>query len=248
MEYRNSKDVNYFGNIDADAKKLEEFWNKYGNLYHGNVKDYISTYLISEYIKSRLYDTMPYSILTSIYAHCGILLDNQNLFKCYLKYLENTFDKFYDKSIMEISCGHYPILVEMIAKNIYKNNKRGNVTGIDPEVIIESLSICNHEVELHKQEFSESTDIKSHDILIGLLPCEATFQIINKACNEEKEMSIVPCKCLHNNDDRYFVDYEEYLNYLVAIINKKKSANFEFEKFYFKKEYKCPPALSLIRK
>lgn len=239
--------LNILGFSGADVKILEMFWEEYGSLYQDPAKSVIKNHLISQCIESKMMDYIPHTIFASIYLHCGLLPDNHNIYQEYLNYLVKTYPNFYEKNILEISCGEYPAFVELIATEIYRNKANGTITGIDPAVIFSKLNIMEKQIDLYQEEFCTTTDISDKDLLLGVLPCDATMSIINKACSEEKEMSIMPCKCMHNSE-KTFKDYEEYIDYLMNIMNKNKSASFEIEKCYFKKEYNCPPALSLIRK
>lgn len=248
---RNKKEndelLNILGFSGADVKILEQFWKEYGSLYQEPAKSVVKTHLISQCIESQIMNYVPYGIFALVYLHCGILSEKHNIYQAYLNYLVKTYPNFYNKNILEVGCGEYPAFVELIATEIHKNKANGTITGIDPAVILSKLDIMGKQNDLYQEEFCATTDISDKDLLLGILPCDATTTIINKACSEEKEMSIMPCKCMHNSE-KSFKDYEEYLDYLMNLMNKNKSASFEIEKCYFKKEYNCPPALSLIRK
>ena len=168
------------------------------------LRDNISNYSESEinYI-CKNYDYLEHNkfvpdILRQIYDELGLLDDKDNL---YLGFIDIIKDKFnIDSNIVEVGGGVIPSL----GKNITLNQKSGTVTVYDPRLIVK------------KEYFNDNTDISKCDLVIGLMPCQATEVLIRQAGKYNKDFLIGLCEGGHNAFDDYFDDdiWKENIFYL----------------------------------
>lgn len=144
-----------------------------------------------------------YDIFLEIYNHSGCAKDEVNVHKYYFDFLINYFPDFKNSNILEVACGCYPSLAEMIAFYISGNQGLGNITVIDPLLVVKDLP----NIILEKKEFTKNYSIGPYNLLIGQAPCEATVSIIERACAEKKDMSILLCGSTHFENPSYYVSY-----------------------------------------
>lgn len=97
-----------------------------------------------------------------------------------------------DTNILEVGCGEIPKLGNIIASHQFKINS-GSITVYDNSLKITKTKYPN--LKLNKKLFTESTDIKNIDLLIGQCPCNGTRVLINKALEEKKDLFVGICNC-----------------------------------------------------
>lgn len=167
-------------------KKLKDFLNKYGKFYEEDILEFIK----DEFYHLQDIDEVP-DVLMELYAEFGMLKDYENF---YLGFSNMIGEKYgYDANILEVAGGCYPVFAKyMRQKQIYHNGK-GTVTVYDPRLVTTKIN----NLKLYKKEFTLDTDIKNYDLLVGVLPCEATRLIIEKAILGNKEFFIGMCGCTH---------------------------------------------------
>lgn len=217
---------NLFEDKDNPLNKLKAYLDEYRHLYNPEDRYFLEVEMFNVYNSMMLHDILPPSIFASIMLHCGVLPDEFNYYAKIFENMKMHYKDLYNKSILDVGCGQYPAFVEMIAKEMRDKKSKGLIDGIDPRLIIKRLEESEN-TTLYNTAFTTRTNVDKYDILMGVLPCEATEAIITKACNEEKEMLLVPCTCLHPINGRSFKDSFEYIHYLKDLTTKKKSDSFE---------------------
>lgn len=208
--------------------KMQSYLNQYGHLYSFNEQMILYNELFTIYDAMQSREVMPPALFAEAMAHCGVL---PNKFNYYAKIFENikqNYSDVYNKSILDIGCGNYPALVELIAREMHAKKAAGQIDGMDPKIIIQKFDDLKNSA-LYKTNFTTSTNVDKYDILMGVLPCEATEAIIRKSCSKEKEMVLVPCGCLHPIDGRTFFNVDDYIFFLRNMVKKYKSNAFECE-------------------
>lgn len=128
-------------------------------------------------------------LLLEIYAHLGLLNDKENLYLNFAKRVLQKYGK--NVNIADIACGCYPIFSEYIRD--MNENKSIIIDAYDPLLAIKNMN----RITLHEEDFSVITNVKRSDLLVGIIPCEATKTIIEKAILDDKEFYIAMCGCVH---------------------------------------------------
>ena len=146
-------------------------------------------------------------ILRQIYDELGLLDDKDNLYLGFIDIIKDIFN--IDSNIVEVGGGVIPSL----GKNITLNQKSGTVTVYDPRLI---NNVDNDKLILKREYFNDKTDISKCDLVIGLMPCQATEVLIRQAGKYNKDFLIGLCEGGHNAFDDYFDDdiWKENIMYL----------------------------------
>ena len=146
------------------------------------------------------------SNIYSIYDELGLIPEN-NRYDSFIEKLSKEFD--ITGNILEVAGGNLPRLGERIAKKQIELGK-GRVTVIDPELSVSTSKYSN--LVLCKDEFTLDSDIKDFDLIISLFPCDATELTIYKSFNENKNLFLRLCDCIHQYEDFSEDVYNYYLS------------------------------------
>lgn len=227
--------------------KLQEYLEQYGDLYSFQEQLEISHNLFYVYDDMESMNRMPPYIYAEIMAHCGILPNRFNYYSNIFENIKQSHNDILDKNILDVGCGHYPAFVEMVAREIHEKEKNGRIDGIDPKLIITSINNLKN-TTLFKDQFTNNTNIDNYDLLTGIMPCEATEELIRKACTEEKELVLIPCGCHHPIFGKVINNSNNYVKFLNKMLKKYKSNAFSNELNYFMINGDEVPILNLIKK
>jgi len=108
-----------------------------------------------------------------------------------------------DGNIVEVGSGNFPIFAEELAKEQLKIGK-GTITIYEPLLFDMTPKYPN--MTLHKEEFTEETDLTGADLIIGIHPCKATWAILINAIKNRKNFFVAMCGCDHTPGAEY-MDY-----------------------------------------
>ena len=173
---------------------LENYLLKYGNNYPKELLEYI----IKNYDKDT--DKELPDPMNQIYDATGVFSDKENPYLQYLKLIKDYFD--IRGNILEIGGGFYPSLASHIA-NEQIRLKSGTITVYDKNLVTTSLK----NIKLIKRDFTTEDDISNFDLLVGIMPCQATSLIVRKANEFQKDFFIALCGCTHFS--REYLRFEE---------------------------------------
>ncbi len=165
--------------IDKETnKKFKRFLRKYKKSYNPQMLSFI---------KENFGQDEETDVLKQIYAELGILEKTENI---YLECLDKIKELYgIEKNILEVGCGAYPIL----SKYIDEEQKEGTITAYDTYLAPSKIG----NIKLYRRNLTTEDDVKKFDLLVGVLPCNATTLIIEKANKNKKDFFIAPCKCTH---------------------------------------------------
>lgn len=160
------------------------------------------------------------SIVLQVYDELGILPDNKNIYKSFIKLLDNKFD-ISNKNIVEIGGGHIPRL----GKRIALMQNRGTITVYDPNLYITNTIGKKVEsyndypnLKLVKRRFYPISNVDDADIIIGLMPCGAVESITKSAIRHNKDFMVVMCDDC--NPQELFDPIEENEDWKMEFINR----------------------------
>ncbi len=127
--------------------------------------------------------------LQEVYAYLGLLDDEDNRFKKYLKFIKEHYDLGTD--ITMIGGGYIPVLAMYIAEEQKKLN-RGTLTIYDPKIVFDKLD----HMTIVKDRFLEDTPIGNTKLILAEKPCTATY-IIKRTANEYPDVDVwfSYCEC-----------------------------------------------------
>lgn len=189
--------------LELEKQKIKEFIDRYGKLYPKETLEFILNTIDDDIERVSYYD-----VVRQIYSVLGIIPNNRDLYVQFVDYIHRTYGL--ERNILEIGGGLYPALAYHINQK-QMHLEGGSITVYDNRLITEELD----NIKLYKQEFTLKNDISNYDLIIGMMPCDATELIIRSAGANNKEFAVAMCGCVHlNYPDYCYNDYIEYIQSL----------------------------------
>lgn len=176
---------------DIYKKKLDNFFENFH--YDDMSKRYIRMHF-GKYDKIFSNTTL----IKQVSAYLNLLKDEQNIYYQMAKYILSIYG--YDKNILEVSCGHLPMLSYYMEREIKINGGKSTITVCDPLLVPNKFG----SLKLVKDEFNEEMDISDYELIVGLFPCEATRSILKKSILNDKEFFVALCSCLHIDEETMY--------------------------------------------
>ena len=195
------------------VKKFKKFMDEHDILYEEDARNYILDYFMPS-----IYDNCAPDILLEIMEELGLTHVNGDFYQEHLDRIKNDFGL--SRNITEIGGGWIPSFAEKIAKEQIKMSK-GTITVYDPQLIIDTPKYAN--MTLIKDKFNLDSDVSKSDLLIGILPCEATKSIIESAANNNIDFYIAMCGCVHSSNpfiNNPFYYQKEITSYASRLCNE----------------------------
>lgn len=152
------------------------------------------------------------SLLRQILAETNLLEDHKNMYKGFLKKLEDHFD--INRDIVEVAGGIFPSLAKMIALK----QKTGTITVYDPRIVVPDK--CPDNLILKKQSFNSNTQIPTAQMLIAFMPCDATMDVIESACKNNVDFMIGLCEGGSRKGYGYLETDEEWIGTVESIVSE----------------------------
>lgn len=169
----------------SQKEKIIDFLNKYKKHYPVEVFDFIL-----DEIDKNVNAKQP-AVIRQILDANGLYHDkSKNPYFNYLQIFEEYFS--YNQNIIDVGAGFYPAS----SIHIKEQQTNGTLTVYDPFL----LPLKRNDIILKKEEFTLSTNIEKQDLLFGIMPCESTRTMIQKANDEHKNLFLGLCGCSHYND------------------------------------------------
>ena len=126
---------------------------------------------------------------TQLLSKYGILKEEFDIYLRVYNLLESK--GFIKGDILEVGCGVYPRLAEIITER--HKEKDYSLTLYD---VCDTINIGKG-IKLVKNEFTKSTNIDRYDTLVGIHPCEASIDLTLRAIEENKNLILAFCSCNH---------------------------------------------------
>lgn len=223
--------VSKLNEAEIAMRKLKKYMHKYGDLYTEHCREYIY-----EHFLDFLSDPTPPDVIMQIYETIGCGVRQGTFYNAHLERIQSMYGL--DKNILEVAGGRMPAFAHKVA-TIQQQTKKGTITVYDPELIITKPKFKN--LTLHKEEFTFDHDVHSYDLVMGLLPCDATEAIIATSCKAQKDFYVAMCGCVHFQGYDPFGYYTPhmYQEYVVQLAEDmvKKYDNGEVAIDYLPDEY-----------
>ncbi len=208
---------------DDDITKLIAFKEKYYGRYVSYLQEEIDEKLLKGFTNNN-------DIINQIYCYLNIVPDTFNYYKEFAKIVRKYF-AIETKKILEVGAGSLPILASYMQDMSFKYDI------IDPNTILEDLVGIKGNV--FKEDFTNTTDIGSYDLVIGYNPCKATDAIIRNCLENHKEFIIALCGCafLPSGYNRTNKEWQKYLFKIIEQLGKDYNFYIETFKDIYKIEY-----------
>lgn len=200
-------------------ENFKEYIKQYGHLYPEEVKDFIVNNFFNESFEVDFYP----DVMHQVYATTGAYDYCENFYDMCIKEISKTYSL--DQHILDVGCGFYPGFAERVGKLQHD----GSITAMDYDLITTE----HGNVKLIKSTFTENTDLTNFDLVLGIMPCEATIPMIKASNKQDKDLFIQLCGCTHfENINPYIpVSLEMWYLYLEHILEKTTSKDRIFEMY-----------------
>ncbi len=164
-----------------------DFFSKNKEKYDPGLQDYIQENFFQLIGKREIY-----SEFMQLYSELEIYPDSDNPYIAHFNNINKIFNL--GSNILEVASGALPALANIIARHQIKIGS-GTITIYDPCTIIDKSKYSN--LVIKKEEFNSTLNISNYDLVVSILPCFATVDVINAACNNKKDFYIAFCGCDH---------------------------------------------------
>lgn len=207
-----------------------------------NAKSYEETFLLfeefkREYLRKYSMEDQKYIIenfnkkigsfwmlleLFQVYTELGMIPDDVNMYQGHFENIKKIFGV--DKNILDVASGKLPVFADKIAKEQLKIGK-GTIVIYDPALVMDKPKYTNS--KLFKQFFSKDIDLANCELITGLMPCDATKEIIDAACTYNKDFYVALCLCSHPgfeseyiSDTNFIPSYQKYIDYARKMVSE----------------------------
>ncbi len=168
--------------------KFENFKEKYASRYSKEEWEYIEEHFFDNVHNNEIPD-----LLRQVYAELEIPSSGAIYYRQHFRLLKGLFPL--DGNVIEIGSGRIPAFGDMIASEQRRLGK-GTITVYEPLLV--KLTSRYPNMTLHKEYFDNNTDISDANLLVGIMPCEATETILESAIANDKDFYVAMCGCVHS--------------------------------------------------
>ena len=172
-------------------KNFEDYMNTYGNLYPEHVREFIEGTFLGEGFEMDFYP----DVMHQVYSKIGVYDYTDNFYDMCIREIQKNYSL--DKNVIDVGCGFYPAFAERVAKLQHD----GSVTAMDYDLITTEHGT----VKLIKDTFTENTNLTKYDLVLGIMPCEATVPMIKNANKNDIDLFIQLCGCTHFENPNPFM-------------------------------------------
>ena len=180
-------------------------------------------------------NTMIPDLIREVYYELGILRDEENIYLGFMDLLSNNFD-YQDRNIIEVGGGIFPRL----AKRISNEQITGKIKVYDPR--LNSRERSSDKFKVARYKFYADENIGDTNLLLGFMPCEATYNIIDAASRNNVDFMIALCEGgPHGDIYDYFENDNEWLDTMIYMAERAvEDNNMGTIKKDYLKEYHNP--------
>lgn len=217
--------------IKTNYDLVLDLLRKYPDTFDENEINYLLNYAKRGHREG----TMIPDLVREVYDELDILNDNENIYLGFMDLLSKKFN-YQDRNIIEVGGGIFPRL----AKRISNEQVTGKITVYDPR--LNNKEVSNDRLKLVRKKFYAHEDVKDTNLLIGFMPCEATYNIIDAAARNNIDFIIALCEGgPHGDIYDYFESDRDWLGTMLYMAERAVEDNNmgTMEKTYLK-EYHNP--------
>lgn len=178
-------------------------------------------------------------LVREVYDKLDLLEDDKNIYCAFLNLLDREFD-IKDKEIIEVGGGIFP----QLAKKISKIQTKGQIKVYDPR--LSQYEDNTSKMTLVREKFTSNTKVEDVDLLVGFMPCEATYTIVDSAARNDIDFMIALCEGgPHGDIYDYYESDEEWLHSIVSFAESLVEDNKmgTLEKTYLKEFHNPYPII-----
>ena len=167
-------------------RKYKIFMSRYGNKFSEELKKEMDIHFVK---RAGKFDNP--TDFFQLYDYFGIVPDDINIYIYYLNSIKEHFN--INSNILEVAGGSYPSFARRIAREQFKIGT-GTITVYDPKLVTDHSYKYNN-LKLHPEVFTSSIDVSNYDLLVGIMPCRATDEMLESIYKYSKDFYIAFCGC-----------------------------------------------------
>jgi len=171
---------------------LQSRFNKFKAQYQSQYEPEAWQYIEEHFFEDIHSDEAP-DILLQVYEELGLFPSGGMFYHKHLKLLKKLFP--IDGNIVEVGSGRIPAFANLLASEQGKIGK-GTITLYEPLLVQLEPKYSN--MTFHKEFFDEDTDISKADLVVGIMPCDATESILANAIKHNIDFYVAMCGCVHS--------------------------------------------------
>ena len=193
--------------------RYKNFLDEYSSECHEGALGYIK----ENFWKCRKSYDIP-DIMMQIYSELDVFDEKENIYMIHLNKIKNIFD--INCNVLEVGGGMIPSFGNILAKE-QLNIGSGTITVYDPILCTTKPKYGN--LVLKKEAFTKETNINNYNLIVGIMPCDITEEIIRRASKERKNFYIQMCGCTHFTREQIYklgLSVEIYQKYIIDLANK----------------------------
>lgn len=224
----------------TDYDKVIRFIIDNEEIFDEYEKKYILEYASRGHKKGKM---IP-DLIREVYDNLDLLESEDNMYLAFIDLLDDKF-QYKERSITEVGGGIIPSL----AKRISSKQTTGKITVYDPRLSRREHS--NDNFTLVREKFYSDTPVGDTDLLIGFMPCEATYNIIDSATRNNIDFMIALCEGgPHGDIFDFFENDQDWLNTILYLAERgvEDSNMGTLEKIYLKDYHNPYPVIYNKRK
>ena len=226
--------------LNTNYDKVREFILANDGIFTECEKEYLLNYASRGHISGKI---IP-DIVREVYDKLNILTDEENIYLGFMDLLNQEFN-YRERNIIEVGGGILPRL----ATRISDNQTTGRIKVYDPR--LSKYETNKEKMTLVRQKFYSNTPVNDCNLLIGFMPCEATYNIIDNAARNNIDFIIALCEGgPHGDIYDFFENENDWLNTMIYMAERGvEDYNMgTLEKVYLKKYHNPYPVIYNKRK
>ncbi len=177
--------------------RFQKFAEKYAHKYSKEAWEYIEDNFLKE-----IHNNCAPDILMQVYSELDIMPSPASFYHKHLRLIKQLFP--IDGNIVEIGSGRIPAFANLLASE-QKHIGKGTITIYEPLLV--ELEPKYPNMTIHNEDFTNNTDISNTDLVVGIMPCEATETILESAIRNQKDFYVAMCGCVHSSLSNFYGFY-----------------------------------------
>ncbi|MBQ6497560.1 MAG: hypothetical protein IJI58_02465 [Bacilli bacterium] len=226
--------------LNTNYDEIERFVIEYHDIFDEHERKHLLNYALRGHSNGKM---IP-DLVTEVYDKLNILEDEKNIYLGFMNLLDSEFN-YRDRYIIEVGGGVIPGL----ARRIANEQITGKIKVYDPR--LSKYERNSEKLTLVREKFYSETPIGSANLLIGFMPCEATYNIIDSATRNNIDFMIALCEGgPHGDVYDYFESDNDWLNAMIYMAERGvEDYNMgTLEKAYLKEYHNPYPVIYNKRK
>ena len=167
------------------SRYLAEYFDTYGEYIPSIYRnDYRLLYLEGLKEHSYLVD----SYICQFYKVYDLLKEEYDMYKAFIDVIKHKYKDTKDMTVLDVGGGIVPQLGRGLA-DLFKH-----VYVVDRNIVNKNNP---DNLEVIKKDIEDGVGLPNTDLVVGLLPCEATKPLIYHACHSDSNFIVALCDCIH---------------------------------------------------